>query len=94
MTLGQGLSEKRRGGGVGAGDVLGGACGDDPAAVRAGLGADLEDPVGGFEDVEVVLDDHDAVAAVHDALEHLKESFHVMAVQAGGGLVEQEQGAY
>jgi hypothetical protein len=50
-------------------------------------------PVGGFEDVEVVLDDDHAVAAVDEGLEDAEQAFDVVAVQAGGGLVEQEQGA-
>ena len=46
------------------GDCLWGACGDDGAAVLAAFGADVDDPVGGGDDVEVVLDDDDGIADV------------------------------
>ena len=36
--------------------------GDDQAAARAALGAQVDDPVGGLDDVQVVLDDDDGVA--------------------------------
>ncbi len=39
------------------GDLFGGAHGDDLAAAAAALGAHVDDPVGGFDDVEVVLND-------------------------------------
>ena len=42
-------------GGVG-GDLLGGADGDDLAASAAALGAHVDHPVGGLDDVEIVLD--------------------------------------
>src|SRR5204863_9909219 len=42
-----------------AGDLLGGAGGDDLAAGGAALGAEVDDPVGGLDDVEVVLDDQE-----------------------------------
>ena len=57
--------------GVGAfvrGDLLGGAGGDDFAASVAApeliSGAEVDDPVGGLDDVELVFDDDDGVAAV------------------------------
>ena len=40
-----------------------------------------------------MLDDDDAVAAIDERLQHGEEAFDVVAVQAGGGLVEQEQRA-
>src|SRR5262245_18133442 len=46
------------------GDVLGGAFGDDAAAAVAAFGAHVDDPVGGLDDLEVVLDHHHRVAGV------------------------------
>ena len=89
----QGCLKKRGRGGVGAGKFLRRALGDNPAALRTGFGTDLEDPVGGFEDVEIVLDDDDAVSTVHDALQHGEQAFHIVAMQPGRGLIEEEQGA-
>ena len=74
------------------GDVLGGAGGNDLPALVAGVGAEVNDPIGGLHDVEVVLDDEHGVAGIHEPLKDLKEHAHVVEVQAGGRLVEQEQG--
>ena len=49
--------------------LLGRAGGDDLAAARAALRAQIDHPVGGFDDVEIVLDDHDRGAALRAACE-------------------------
>ena len=59
------------------------------AAVGAGFGADVDDPVGGFDDVEVVLDDDDRVAVVDEAVEHFEQFGEVVEVEAGRRFVEQ-----
>ena len=61
------------------------------AALVAGVGAEVEDPVGGFDDLEVVFDDDEAVAGVDEALEGLEEDFYVFEMEAGGGFVEDEE---
>ena len=61
--------------------------------LRPGVGADFDQPVGGFQDVEIVLDDDDAVAAIDQRLQNAEEAFDVVAVQTGGRLVEEQQGA-
>src|SRR5690606_36338033 len=73
--------------GVG-GDVLGGAFGDQLATAAAALGAHVEHPVGGLDDVEVVLDDDDGVAGVDDALQDAQQLADVLEVQARGRLVQ------
>ena len=72
--------------------VLRRALGDDLAATVAAFGAEVDDPVGGFDDVEVVFDDDDGVALVAQAMQHGKELFDVFEVQAGGGFVENVEG--
>src|SRR6266540_1792772 len=47
---------------VDGGDVLRCALGDHRAAAAAALRAEVDDPVGGLDDVEVVLDDQHGVA--------------------------------
>ncbi len=42
------------------GDLFGSALGDDAAAVFAAFGAEVDDPVGVADHVEIVLDDDDA----------------------------------
>jgi hypothetical protein len=61
---------------------------DDPPAAIAAFGSEVDQPVGGLDHVEVVLDHHDRVAAVPQALQHGEQQFDVLEVQAGGGLVE------
>ena len=82
--------------GVGAGDggdLFGGAMGDDVAAALAAFGAEVEDVVGVADDVEVVLDDDDGVAEVGEAVQDFEELADVVEVEAGGGLVEEVEGA-
>ena len=79
------------GGGVG-GDLLGGSGGDDLAAGVAALGAEVDDPVGGLDDVEVVLDDEERAAAFDELAEGGEEFLYVVEVEAGGGLVEDVEG--
>ena len=72
-----------------AGDeVCGGAFEDEPAAVVAGAGAEVDDPVGVRHDRLVVLDDDDRLAGVDEAVEQAEQVLDVGQVQAGGGLVE------
>ena len=82
--------------GVGRGsarDFLGPALGDQVAAIFAAFGAEVDDPVGVADDVEIVLDDDDGVAEVGEAVEHLEQLADVVEVQAGGGLVEEVERA-
>lgn len=58
------------------------------AALVASAGAQVDDIVGVFHHVEVVLDDHDGIAGVDELLEHRQERRHVREGEPGGGLVE------
>ena len=78
-------------GGLGR-DLLGRAGGDRHAALLAALRAQVDDPVGALDDVEVVLDHDHAVARVDEPLEHLQQALDVGEVQAGGRLVEDVEG--
>ena len=71
-----------------AGELLRRAGGDHSAALVPALGAEVDDPVGALDDVEVVLDDDHGVALVDQPLQHLEQLVDVGEVQAGGGLVE------
>ena len=74
-------------------DLLGRALGDDHAAARPALGTHVDDPVGGLDDVEVVLDHQDGVALVDQAGQHAEQLADVLEVQAGRRLVEDVDGA-
>src|SRR5882762_2941595 len=52
------------------------------------LGAEVDDPVGLLDHVEVVLDDEHGVAEIDEALQDVEELSNVVEVEAGGGLVE------
>lgn len=46
------------------------AGGDDLPAAGAAFGAEVDDPVGGFDHVQIVLDDHHSIAVARQALHH------------------------
>ena len=61
-------------------------------AVDAAARPEVDHPVGGLDDVEVVLDHHHGVALVDQAVEHLEQLADVLEVEAGGRLVEDVEG--
>jgi hypothetical protein len=65
-----------------------GGHGEDLAAAGAAFGAEVDDPVGLLDDVEVVLDRDDGVAAVDEAVQDVDQLLDVGEVEAGGRLVE------
>ena len=76
-----------------AGDLFGRAFGDEVAAAFAAFGAEVDDPVGVADDVEVVFDDDDGVTEVSKTVEDFEELADVVEVEASGGLVEEIKGA-
>ena len=54
----------------------------------APFGPEVDDPVGGLDHIQVVLDDDDRVARVDQSVQHLEQLVDVVEMQAGGGLVE------
>jgi hypothetical protein len=77
-----------------ADDVLGAARGNDAAAALAGLGAHVDDPVGGAHGVLVVLDDQHAVAQIAQLQQRAHQAGVVPLVQADAGLVQDVQHAH
>ena len=65
-----------------------GSCGEQPAAEFACAGTEVEQVVGGADDVGVVLDDEDGVAEIAQLFHDADELGGVARVQADGGLVE------
>src|SRR5690348_12337298 len=63
--------------GAGGHEVEGGALEDDPAAVVAGAGAEVDDPIGVRHNRLVVLDDDDGLAGVDEPVEQAKQLLHV-----------------
>ena len=73
-------------------DFLGGAAAQDFAARVSAFGAQVDDVVGGFDDVEVVFDYDGGVAGVYQAVEAVQQAGDIGQVQAGGGFVEDVEG--
>src|SRR6195256_6365876 len=93
------VSARPRSGADVGGEVLGGEGGagggeggfslkDEPAAVVAGAGTEVDDPVGVRHDRLVVLDDDDRLAGLDEPVEQAEQLLDVGEVQAGGRLVE------
>ena len=70
------------------GDLLWCAARDDAAAGGTALRPKIDQMVGAADDVQVVFDDDDGVALIHELVEHVEQLAGVLEVQAGGRLVE------
>ena len=70
------------------GYLFGGACGKNLSAVTPTLRTDVDDVVGKLDDIEVVLDDDDGIAAIDEFLQHIHQDADVLEMQTRGGLVE------
>ena len=85
--------EERAGVGRGIGcDLLGRPLGDDQAAPRSTFGPHVDQPVGGLDHIQVVLDHHHRVARVDQPSEDTQQLADVLEVQSRG-LVEDVQRA-
>ncbi len=71
---------------------LGRPLGNHPAAAGTALRPHVDDPVGGLDDVQVVLDDDHCIAGVHKPSEDPEELADVLEVQPCGGLVQDVDG--
>ena len=56
-------------------------------ASNAALGAYINNVIGHLDYVEVVLNDHDGVALVHQFVDDVEQVLDVLEVEAGGRLV-------
>ena len=83
------FGEENAGEGVFTGaNFRGRAFGEQGAAMNAGAGAEVDDPVGARHQFVVVLDDEQGVTFIAEREEGFDESVVVAGVQADGGLVE------
>ena len=73
-------------------DLFGGSRCDDLAAAGTALGAEVDDIVCGFYDVEVVFDDDNGVAGIDKTLKYLEQFVNVGEMKAGGGFVKDVDG--
>ena len=77
----------------GLGEEFGRAGGDDLAALSAAFWSEVDKPIGMADDFEVVFDDEEAGALFNELFEGVEEAGDVVEVEAGGGFVEQVEGA-
>ena len=63
------------------------------AASGTGFGAHFQNPVAGFQHVEVVFHDDERVASLREAMEQADQARNVLAVQAGRRFVEEQERA-
>ena len=63
--------------------------GNHAAAIFSTLGAQINEPVGVADHIEIVLDDDDRVAEVGEPVQDVEQLLDVVEVQAGGRFIEQ-----
>ncbi len=66
---------------------------DDLTAAIAALRTQVDDVIGYLNDIQVVLNDQDAVASIDQALEDFDQLVNVGSVQADGRFIENVQRA-
>jgi hypothetical protein len=69
-------------------DVFGRAGGDDFAAAVAAFGAEVDDPVGGLDHIEIVLYHHDGISVLNEFVQDFQKLRHIVEMQPRGRLVE------
>src|SRR5262249_6012316 len=74
------------------GDLFGSAQTDDSPTTVTAPGSEVEDVVGSFEDIEVVLDDDDGVARIDETVQHGEQLLDVGEMEARRRLVEDVYG--
>ena len=72
----------------GGGDLRWTAFTHDAAAVLAAFRAEVDDPIGVADDVEIVLDDDDRIAQICQPVKDFEQLAHVIEMKAGGRLVQ------
>ena len=73
------------------GNFLRGAFRYKLAALIAGVRPQVNDPICGFNDVEVMFYHDHGMTRIHQPLKNLQQHPHVIEMQPGGRLVEQEE---
>jgi len=58
------------------------------AAAIATLGTEVNQPIGNFDNIQIMFDDQHRIAGIHEALENLYKLVHVGGMEADRGLVK------
>ena len=65
-----------------------GACRNDFTAIIASFRTEVDDPIGNFHKIHIVLDDKDSVLFFNELLEHFDELVNVVKMQSRSWLIE------
>ena len=68
------------------------ACRHDGPATMTALWSQINQVIRRFNDVQIMLDNHYAVAALHQSLQHLHQTMNIRRVQASSRLVQNIEG--
>jgi hypothetical protein len=60
----------------------------DAATALATLGAEVEHPIGGLDDLQIMLDHQHGIALVDQGMEHFEQLADVFEMQPGGRFVQ------
>jgi hypothetical protein len=69
------------------------AGGHDLAPAIAAFGADVDDPVGGFDHIQVVFDHDHGIALFHEFVQHVQQLAHIFEMQPRGRFIQDIQRA-
>ena len=84
----------KEGGGAGnrgSGNMFGCPLRDDFAAGFSALRAKIHEMIGFGEHIQMVLDDHDSVAGIHEAVQEIDETADVGQVKTDGRLLQEKK---
>ena len=71
-------------------DIFRRALRDDLTPLIAGVGSEIDNPIGTFDDIKIVFDDDHRMAGINQTLENFQQDADVVEVKASRGLVEKE----
>lgn len=74
-----------------AGDLFRRPLRNDPAAARSAFGAKVDHPISALDDIEIVLDNNNRIAAINKPLKHFQKHVDIGKMQTGRRLVKQVQ---
>src|SRR6202020_2979311 len=63
--------------------------GYEPPAFFATFGAEVNNPIGIADHIQIVFDDDDRIAQVTQPVQDVEQFSYIVEVQAGGGLIQQ-----
>src|SRR3984893_12608935 len=72
-------------------DLLRRANANDFAAIVSRFRSKIDDPIGGLNHFQIVLDHNERVTSIHESLENLEQHRDIVEMQTSGRLVENKQ---